>query len=130
VSWRIELGSTPATRLMTSMGEALPPWAWNSAAVLASMAPMARAMLRSGRIRLGGHTPDGPRFRAAPLQIWRVIGGSASVRAEPVGELAPLAEQTRMGDLWLPQRGVFFVGHARFSAASIESPASVAGVAS
>ncbi len=125
LSWHIELGSTRATHLMTSMGGAMPPGAWNSAVVLASMAPMARAMLRSGRVRLRGRTPNGPRFRAAPLQIWRVLGGGASVRGELAGELAPLAEQARLGDFWLPQRGVFFVGHARFSAATVEAPARV-----
>ena len=39
--WRIELGATPATRMMTAMGGALPEAGWNSNAVLAAMGPMA-----------------------------------------------------------------------------------------
>ena len=81
------------------------------------------------RIRLRGATPNGPRFKAAPLKIWRVVGGAASYRGEDLGEPAPLDDQTRLGDFWLPQRGVFFVGRARFTPAGerVEHPASAAG---
>lgn len=113
--WRIELGATPATRMMTAMGGVLPEAGWNSSTVLAAMGPMARTMLRTGRIRLHGVTPNGPRFKAAPLQIWRVVGGAATYRGVDLGAPAPLDEQVRLGDFWLPQRGVFFVGRARFS---------------
>ena len=115
LSWRIELGATPATRVMTGMGGVLPEAGWNSNAVLAAMGPMARTMLRTGRIRLRGATPNGPRFKAAPLKIWRVVGAAASYRGEDLGEPAPLDAQTHLGDFWLPQRGVFFVGRARFT---------------
>jgi len=101
LSWRIELAATPATRMMTVMGGALPEAGWNSNTVLASMGPMARAMLRSGKVKLRGATPNDPRFKAAPLQIWRVVGGSASYRGEDLGDLAPLAEQAPAA----PRRG-------------------------
>ena len=113
--WRIELGATPATRMMTGMGGALPEAGWNSNAVLAAMEPMARTMLRTGRIRLRGATPNGPRFRMAPLKIWRVVGAAASYHGEDLGGPAPLDTQTHLADFWLPQRGVFFVGRARFT---------------
>jgi predicted component of type VI protein secretion system len=35
LSWRIELGATPATRMMTTMGGALPEAGWRSNTVLA-----------------------------------------------------------------------------------------------
>jgi hypothetical protein len=129
LSWRIELGPTPATRMMTTMGGALPEAGWNSDPVLAAMGPMARTMLRSGKVRLRGATPNGPRFKAAPLKIWRTVGASASYRGEDLGQPAPLDEQTRMEDFWLPQRGVFFIGQARFSPADqrIEQATSTTG---
>jgi hypothetical protein len=114
VSWRIELGATSATRMMSSMGGALPEAAWNSGAVLAAMGPMART-LRSGRMSLQGATPNGNRFRSAPVKVWRVVGGAASYRDDDLGAAAPLDVQTRLGDFWLPQRGIFFVGRARFT---------------
>jgi hypothetical protein len=116
LSWRIELAATPATRMMTGMGGVLPEAGWNSNAVLTAMGPMARTMLRTGRIRLSGATPNGPLFKAAPLQIWRVVGSAAAYRGEDLGEPGRLDAQTRLGDFWLPQRGVFFVGRARFTA--------------
>jgi hypothetical protein len=114
--WRVELGPTPATRIMTAMGGMLPAPGWNSDAVLGAMGPMARTMLRTGRIRLRGATPNGQHFKAAPLQIWRVVGGSATYLGQDLGAPAPLDSQTGLGDFWMPQRGIFFVGHARFTA--------------
>ena len=108
-------GATPATRMMTAMGGALPDAGWNSNAVLGAMGPMARTMLHTGRIQLRGTTPNGPRFKAVPLKIWRVVGASATCRGEDLGVPAPLDEQVHLGDFWLPQRGVFFVGRARFT---------------
>jgi hypothetical protein len=97
------------------MGGALPEVGWNNNAILAAMGPMARTMLRTGRIRLRGATPNGPRFRMAPMKIWRVVEAAASYRGEDLGAPAPLDEQAHLSDFWLPQRGVFFVGRARFT---------------
>jgi hypothetical protein len=116
LSWRLRLGATPATRAMTSMGAVTPQWAWNSDAVLGPMGSMAAGFLRSGRIRLHGRTPNGQGFKAAPLRVWRVVGGRAELDGADMGALAPLREQTRLGDFWLPQRGLFFAGEARFTA--------------
>lgn len=115
LSWRLNLGATAATRAMTSMGAAMPQWAWNSNAVLGSMGPMVGGFLQSGRIRLRGCTPNGPRFKAAPYCVWRVIGGTAELDGRDLGALGPLVEQARLGDFWLPQRGLFFAGQASFT---------------
>ncbi len=115
LSWRFELAPTLATRMMTTMGAALPEGGWNSDAVLGAMGPMARTMLHTGRIKLRGATPNGQHYQAAPLKIWRVASATASYRGEDLGAPAPLEAQTRLADFWLPQRGVFFVGRARFA---------------
>lgn len=115
LSWRIQLAPTPATRLMSTMGGVLPEAAWNSRAVLAAMEPMARQVLRSGRVSLHGTTPNGPGFRSAPSKLWRVVGGAASYGGHDLGAPAPLGQQARLGEVWLPQRGIFFVGRARFT---------------
>lgn len=119
LSWRIQLASSPATRIMTAMGGALPEAGWNSKTVLTSMGPMARSMLRSGRVKLRGATPNGQDYKAAPLRIWRVVAGGAVLKGQDLGGLAPLKRQARLGDFWLPQRGLFFVGRARFTAGSV-----------
>lgn len=116
LSWRLELAATAATRMMSAMGGAMPLAAWDSDAVLDGMGPMATGFLRTGRVRLRGSTPNGPWFRAAPLQVWRVVGGHAVLDGEDLGPLGPLPGQVRLGDFWLPQRGLFFAGRASFQA--------------
>jgi len=118
LSWRLMLAATPATRSMTVLGGATPPSAWNSAAVLGAMGPMAGGVLRSGQIRLRGRTPNGPGFKVAPLRVWRVVGGYATLDGNDLGAIGPLAQQTHLGDFWLPQRGLFFAGRARFTVAA------------
>jgi hypothetical protein len=122
LSWRLELEATPVTRAMTSMGGATPRWARNSEVVLGSMGPMATGLLRSGRIRLRGRTPNGPRFKAAPLRMWRVVGGHARWDDSDLGALQPLQEQVHLGDFWLPQSGLFYAGEVRFTARSPHGP--------
>lgn len=119
LSWRLELASTPATQLMTSMAGAMPAGAWNSRGFLTAMGPVAGGFLGTGRTRLYGITPNGPRFKAAPLRLWRVEGGRATLDGIDLGELGPLPQQDHLGDFWLPQRGLFFVGRARFTSEEI-----------
>lgn len=113
--WRVEVGATAATRVLTAMGGMLPDVGWDSRAVLTAMGPMARTMLHAGRIRLEGASPNGPRFRAAPLRLWRLADTRASYGSEDLGRPGKLDEQPHLGDMWLPQRGIFFVGRARFT---------------
>lgn len=113
--WRIGLSATAATRLMSGIGSALPASAWNSDAVLAPMGPMAAAALGSGRVRLHGATPNGQHFKAAPLRVWRVADSSAVLGRVDLGMPLALAEQTHLVDLWLPQRGIFYAAHFRYT---------------
>lgn len=114
-SWRIVLADSLATRLMTSMAGAMPDSAWNNDAVLGAMGPMAGGFLGTGRTRPRGIAPNGQSFKATPLHIWRVVGGQAQLDGVQFGELGPLPQQDALGDFWMPQRGLFFAGRARFS---------------
>jgi hypothetical protein len=128
LDWRIELETTPATRMMSAMGGAMPEVAWNSTPVLAAMEPMASGVLRAGRMRLRGLTPNGPAFKAAPRAVWQATG-RAALRGIDLGAPSPLPSQTRLADFWMPQRGLFFVGGARFTSSDqrIPSASSAAG---
>lgn len=114
LEWTIQLGATLATKLMSGMGGAMPAAAWRSDAVLGAMGPAARPMLRVGRIRLIGRTPNRQRFQAAPVRIWSVTGGSATLDGLPLESVARAGEQSRLGDFWMPRRGIFTVGQASF----------------
>lgn len=121
ISWRLTLEQNPATRAMTSLGTAMPARAWDSRALLGAMGPMAGGFLRCGRIRLRGRTPNGASFKAAPLQVWRVCGADARVDGIDLGAPGALTEQAHLGDFWLPQRGLFFAGRARFTTPASET---------
>ncbi|MHC3002765.1 hypothetical protein [Gordonia sp. GN26] len=114
--WQIELTSSPATSLMTALSGATPAAAWHSRALLHAIGPMATVMLRAGRIRMCARTPNGPEFRGTPLYVWRVADSRASLDGQDFGAPAPLDEQISVGDIPLPQRGLFFVGRSAFDA--------------
>ncbi|ETA07489.1 hypothetical protein V525_09040 [Gordonia alkanivorans CGMCC 6845] len=114
--WTVELASSPATRLMTTLSGATPTAAWRSRTMLHAVGPMATLMLRAGRIRMCARTPNGPQFRGTPLYVWRVADSRAWLDGETFGSPAPLDEQISIGDIPLPQRGLFFVGRSAFDA--------------
>jgi hypothetical protein len=110
VEWRIELGSSPVTRLMSLAGSALPLAAWRSRPVLSAMGRVAEQSLRVGTVKLTGKTPNGQPFDANPLRIWLVTDSHAVVEGEELGPIGPLAEQAHLADFYIPQRGIFAIG--------------------
>lgn len=110
LDWTVEIGPTPATRLMSAMGGSMPATWWHSEPLLGAMGPMATGMLHSGRVRMHGTTPNGPHFRTAPERIWMVTDSHATIDGRGAGLPAPLDEQPHLADFWLPQRGIFFIG--------------------
>ncbi len=114
VEWEVALGATAAVRAMNAMASLLPGSLWHSARVLRLMGRMASRMLGAGRISLAGRTPSGQRFIANPLVAWTIPSSTARVAGMDVGELGPLPRQERLGDFWIPQRGLFVIGRAFF----------------
>lgn len=115
LTWEIAVKATPATRVMSALGTALPAAARRSVPVLAAMGPMSRPMLRIGRMRMIGRTPNRQHFLVVPTRVWRVSDSTAALRGTDLGPIGGLSRQTRLGDVWMPQRGLFYVGDARFS---------------
>lgn len=114
LEWRVGLASTPATATMSAIGRRLPVAAWRSEAFLKVMSRSARPMLRVGRIGLCGTVPNGQRFGVAPRMLWAVTSSTARLRGTDLGAPGALPRQDRLGDFWLPQRGMFAVGNAEF----------------
>ena len=79
------------------------------------MGPVAGAALRAGRVGLQGRVPNGQRFVANPLRTWLVADARARLAGDDFGPVGALGEQARLGDFWIPQRGVFALGRALFS---------------
>ena len=116
LSWEMAMRTTPATKAMSLVGSSLPDAARRSDPLLGAMGPLSRPMLRSGRMRMTGAAPNRQRFQVVPARIWRVSQSSATVGGRDLGPIGALPRPTALGDFWMPQRGLFYVGDARFSA--------------
>jgi hypothetical protein len=114
--WDIEVASTAATRLMNAAGRLLPRGAWRSPAVLAAMGKVAGPLLGVGRVGLQGRVPNGQHFIAAPRLLWAVVDSRARAAGEDLGPPGPVQPQARLGDFWVPQRGILAIGQAYFDA--------------
>jgi len=114
LEWTVDITDTAVTRTMSRVGRSLPERAWASRALLEGMGRVAGPLLAGGQIRLAGSAPNGQRFRIAPRQMWAVSRSTAVLAGVDLGDVAPLAEQSRLADFRLPQRGVCVIGSARF----------------
>lgn len=112
LDWHIVLGSNAATRVMSTMGVAMPTFMWRNSLNLALIGRGAPLMLHVGKVRLQGHVPNGQWFQASPRRMWLVTESHAVLHGKELGAPAPLPSQPRLGDMWLPQRGMFFAGEA------------------
>lgn len=112
--WTVTLAATPMTRIMSRVASSLPARLWQSERFLSALGAVAGPSLRAGRIGMTGKTPNEQLFKASPRRMWIVETSQASVRGEDLGVIEPLARQTRLGDFWMPQRGIFMIGGAAF----------------
>lgn len=112
--WSMELEQSGVTRSMNALARSLTDRMWRNPRVLAMMSRAASAMLHAGRIQLAGRLPNGQWFLANPKELWLIRSSRAVIAGRDLGELAPLAEQTRLGDFWIPQRGLFAFARAFF----------------
>lgn len=114
LDWTVGIAESPVTTAMSRLGGALSERAWASRAVLAGLGRIAGPLLGVGQIRLAGASPNGQDFRIAPRRMWAVTRSEATLDGTDLGEPAPLAEQGRLADFRLPQRGICVIGSARF----------------
>jgi len=114
LEWHLSLAQTPATRLINAVGGLLPDALLRKEAVLKAMGKAAGLMLRAGHLPLAGQVPNGQRFILKPKQTWVIQSSTARMANQDLGSVGPLAVQTRLGDFWIPQRGMFVIGHAFF----------------
>lgn len=114
LEWDLRMTTSPATTAMNIAGKLMPDALWHSPATLSAMGRVAGPVLGVGRVRLGGHVPNGQWFRANPRLLWAVHTVRAVVGGSDLGPDGPLSEQTRFGDFWLPQRALFATVQAWF----------------
>lgn len=114
LEWNATLAATPVTRSLNLVSRAMPGGMWRSPAVLRAMGPVAGCALGAAKVGLVGKVPNGQQFVANPLTIWVIPESNARLADCDFGAPGPLAKQARLGDFWIPQRGIFAVGRAFF----------------
>ena len=112
--WNVSLTARPVTRAMTAMMGLIPESGWRSTVLLRAMGVVAGPALGAGKVALTGRTPNQQRFFASPKRIWFVEDSTAQWNGEDLGTLSRLDVQDKLGDFWMPQRGIFMIGSAAF----------------
>jgi hypothetical protein len=110
--WSLNLTSIPTTRFMNAIGGATPGALWQQPLFLKLMGGAASVALGAGHLALAGEAPNGQRFIANPRLIWTVSASAASLNGQDLGHPGALPVQARLGDFWIPQRGLFVIGSA------------------
>jgi hypothetical protein len=120
LEWSIQLKATSKTRAFNVAGRLLPEALWWNRGVLSLIAKAAASLLDLGVIGLHGRTPNGQAFIANPRLIWMVDESAAAIGGEGLGAPASLEAQARLGDFWIPKRGVFAFGQSSFERLDLE----------
>ena len=115
LEWTATLDTTAVTRALNTVGRVMPDRAWHARPVLRVMGAVAGPTLRAGRLSMVGTSPSGHDFVANPMQVWVIDRSHATLAGEDLGVPGALHDQARLGDFWIPQRGVFALGRAFFS---------------
>jgi len=114
LTWTVQLEETATTRMLNAVGRSMTDRMWQRPRILALVAAMASRFLHAGRLGLAGQAPNGQTFIANPMNVWLIRSSHATLAERDLGTLAALPEQTRLGDFWIPQRGLFAFGRAFF----------------
>ncbi|WP_246527834.1 hypothetical protein [Pseudarthrobacter albicanus] len=114
LSWDLTLAATPVTRLMSAVSGAVPERLWRSPAFLRAMGAVAGPVLGAGHLGLTGRVPNGQTFGARPRRMWFVRESKARLLGHSLGQTSALPVQDRLGDFWIPQRGIFMIGSSVF----------------
>ncbi len=114
LTWEVELAPTLATRTLNTVARLMPDRLWKDRRVLSLMAAIAGPALGAGRLGVHGRAPNRQQFVTNPLVLWTIARGTASIGETDLGPPGPLPRQARLGDFWIPQRGLFAVGRAFF----------------
>jgi hypothetical protein len=114
LTWNMTMGTSAATRALNAIGTLLPDRAWRAPRFLAVMGPVAGTALHAGRVAMAGTAPNGHAFVTNPQRIWLIGASAAAIGDQELGPAGPLRPQARLGDFWIPQRGIFAIGRAFF----------------
>jgi hypothetical protein len=107
MTWSLLMKSTPVTRIVSACLSFLSRGALSHPGLLAPIGLTARAVLRTGPIRLSGRTPSGTQFSGCPWSVWAVRSSRACIGGHDTGPERPLDRPLALGDFRIPRRPLF-----------------------
>ena len=116
LEWTMVTRETPMARAMNVLARLLPEAAWRSRGLLSVMGAVVGPLLGVGHLSLVGRVPNGQEFMAIPRAMAMIVATRASIGGQDLGAAGPLRSQARLGDFWIPQRGILALGHTHFEA--------------
>lgn len=114
LSCDIAFAETWASRAMNLMSRSFPERAWRSPSALRIAAGLAGPLLGAGNLAMSGRTPNHQSFIANPRTIWVAKSARLTVDGRAADVPGPLTPQPRLGDFYIPQRGLLALGNASF----------------
>ncbi len=112
LSWKIVLEETKATRVINKIAKWMPDSLWQKESIMKAMGKVASIILKTGKLTLAGKVPNGQNFVSNPKLIWLISESKAVFKGQDLGMIHPLPEQIKLGEFWIPQRGLFAIGDA------------------
>ena len=112
LQWGMRMSSDVLTRTLSWMVSAVPEKAWIWSNLLLPAGRLAGRILGVGELSLTGRAPNGQRFVVVPRVLFRIEAAAAVVEGQDLGSVGPLRQQARLGDFWIPNRGIFATGSA------------------
>jgi len=116
LQWGIRFTSDVLTAGLRAGGRILPGPFWKKEWTLRALGKVAGRILGIGTLALSGAVPNGQRFQLSPRLLWRVAASTALLDGEDLGVLGPLPRQARLGDFWIPNRGILAFGEVGYEA--------------
>jgi hypothetical protein len=113
--WYVKVKATPATIAMNAIGNLLPAVAWKNEFILGLMGKVAGFVLGLQKVGLSGKVPNGQHFIANPKVLWSITESRANIAGKDLGTPFSLSQQARLGDFWIPQKGILAFGQAYFT---------------
>jgi hypothetical protein len=114
LEWHVELGATLATLMLNRTSTFIPDRLWRNARFLGAMSRTAGVALGAGNLSLAGEAPNGQMFVANPRLVWTIQKSRVRSGGYDYGSVTTMQRQARLGDFWIPARGLFAIGRAFF----------------
>jgi hypothetical protein len=99
---------------MNRFSTLIPEAAWKHPLSLEIIGKGASLLLGLGKVNLYGKVPNGQKFMVNPQKFWIISESHAQLGNENFGPVEPLEKQAKLGDFYIPQKGILATGRAFF----------------